>query len=55
MPIIAAISIMVVLPNHMRKFISPTRVRAPRVDSINRMASPTIPSAARRARKGGKA
>ena len=34
---------MVVLPNHMRKFIRPTKVRAPRVDSMNRMASPITP------------
>ena len=43
MPMMAAISMMVVLPNHMRKFISATSVRAPKVDSINRMASPITP------------
>ena len=43
----AAISMMVVLPNHIRKFIRATRVRAPKVDSINRMASPTTPMLSR--------
>ena len=35
----AAISMMVVLPNHIRKFIRATRVRAPRVDSAELLSA----------------
>ena len=40
MPIIAAIRMMVVLPNHIRKFISATSERVPQIFERKRMGSP---------------
>ncbi len=43
-PMIAAISIMVVFPNHIRKFIIPTKDLTPNAVRIKSMASPITPS-----------
>ena len=40
MPIIAAIRMMVVLPNHIRKFISATSERVPQIFERKRTGSP---------------
>ena len=39
-PMMAAISMMVVLPNHIRKFISATSERVPQIFERKRMGSP---------------
>ena len=43
----AAIRMMVVLPNHIRKFISPTRPRAVQTLESQRTGSATMPSLSR--------
>ena len=44
MPMMAAISMMVVLPNHIRKFIRPTRDRVPNAVPMKSMGSLVMPS-----------
>ena len=46
-PMMAAIRMMVVLPNHIRKFISPTRPRAVQTLESQRTGSATMPSLSR--------